>query len=217
LTLRDSDNDLMMSICTSMPVDLRASLTERLISCFPTDPLNVLDTATISRSEPLKFQALHFSWYNRHCTRGHDAPVDVPPRKLRCANRSRTNYAQMLPYPSKDIEEHHLIYDALKTILNDVFCWLDKTVSALLRILPQEYSHLEASASILPDHHTSPVHPFLGLVINMNIATYAHRDSKDNSICLVLPIGYFDGGELCLLEAGLVVPLQHAQLCVFPS
>ncbi|KAH9910256.1 uncharacterized protein B0H18DRAFT_861307, partial [Fomitopsis serialis] len=133
--------------------------------------------------QPIEFAVLYFTWYNRHCTKGHDAPVDVPPRMLSRANCSRTNYAQMLPYPSKDIEEHRPIYDALKTILNNTFCWIEETV---------KYSYLEATASILPDHHTSPVHPFLGLVINVNVATQAHRDSNDDSICLVLPIGDFE-------------------------
>ncbi|KAH9906101.1 uncharacterized protein B0H18DRAFT_1132018 [Fomitopsis serialis] len=163
LTVRDADNNLMVCICTSMPASLKVDLTSQLVACFPINPFKTLDTATLSCGQPIEFAVLYFTWYNRHCTKGHDAPVDVPPRMLSRANCSRTNYAQMLPYPSKDIEEHRPIYDALKTILNNAFCWIEETVR---RILPEEYSYLDATASILPDHHTSPVHPFLGLVIN---------------------------------------------------
>ena len=75
-------------------------------------------------------------------------------------------------------------------------------------MLPDEYRHLEAIASILPDGNTSPVHPFVGLVINLNAVTRAHRDSKDDTMCLVLALGDFEGGDLCLYEPGLVIPLR---------
>ena len=84
-------------------------------------------------------------------------------------------------------------------------------------MLPDEYRHLEAIASILPDGNTSPVHPFVGLVINLNAVTRAHRDSKDDTMCLVLALGDFEGGDLCLYEPGLVIPLRHGKFVVFPS
>ena len=84
-------------------------------------------------------------------------------------------------------------------------------------MLPDEYRHLEAIASILPDGNTSPVHPFVGLVINLNAVTRAHRDSKDDTMCLVLALGDFEGGDLCLYEPGLVVPLRPGHFIIFPS
>ena len=84
-------------------------------------------------------------------------------------------------------------------------------------MLPDEYCHLEAIASILPDGNTSPVHPFVGLVINLNAVTRAHRDSKDDTMCLVLALGNFEGGDLCLYEPGLVVPLRQGHFIIFPS
>ena len=84
-------------------------------------------------------------------------------------------------------------------------------------MLPNEYNHLEATASILPDNNTSAVRPFVGLVINLNVITAAHRDSKDDTVCLVLALGDFDGGELCLYEPGLIIPLQHGDFIIFPS
>ena len=84
-------------------------------------------------------------------------------------------------------------------------------------MLPEEYARLEASATILPDNNTSAVHPFLGLVVNLNVVTTAHRDSKDDTVCLVLVVGDFEGGELCLYEPGLVIPLRHGHFVIFPS
>lgn len=91
------------------------------------------------------------------------------------------------------------------------------TINQLEGVLPIEYERLEATASVLPDYNISAVHPFVGLVLNFNIATCAHRDSKDDGICLVVPVGEFVGGDLCLVEPGLVLPLRHGDFAVFPS
>ncbi|KAH9911107.1 uncharacterized protein B0H18DRAFT_864387, partial [Fomitopsis serialis] len=152
-------------ICTSMSEAMAADLTERLVVCFDTDPLNDVDTATQTQHD---FEAIHFSWYNRHATKGHDAPSDVPPQMMSKSGRSRTNYRQMIPYPSTSLSP---IYQAMERILGDVFSWIDTKVQT---ILPGVYRHLEATASILPNHQQSLVNPFVGLVINVNVATYAH-------------------------------------------
>ena len=49
-------------------------------------------------------------------------------------------------------------------------------------------------AEVLPGNVFSPVHPFLSLVINLNVATLAHRDRQDKELCVVLAVGDFDGG-----------------------
>lgn len=139
----------------------------------------------------------------------------------------------MIAYPSRDMEVHRDIYQSVKSILDDIFQWIENKVGAvfmtqscipvslitlqLLSMLPEEYKILEATASILPDHHRSVVNPFVGLVININVGTYSHRDTRDDSFCLVFPIGDFEGGELCLYEPGLVLPLRHGDFVVFPS
>lgn len=145
---------------------------------------------------------------------------------------SRTNHAQLIPYTSKDVADYSTIYEKIKAVLDDVFAWIDEQVCLCTQVagasgthlirkvahmLPSEYEHLSATASLLPDNCASAVRPFVGLVINLNVSTLAHRDAKDDSICLVLAIGDFDGGELCLYEPGLLVPLRHGDFVVFPS
>lgn len=76
---------------------------------------------------------------------------------------------------------------------------------------------LRQEADILPGNTFSPVYPFLGCVVNLNVATVAHRDQKDKALCLVLPLGDFTGGELCLYEPGFVVQIQSGDLFVFAS
>lgn len=49
------------------------------------------------------------------------------------------------------------------------------------------------------------------------MSTKGHRDGKDLAACVVLPVGRFVGGELCLKEAGLVLPLQSGDFAAFLS
>ncbi|KAH9924487.1 uncharacterized protein B0H18DRAFT_848227, partial [Fomitopsis serialis] len=169
LMLRGENGDLIAGICTSMSQDMRESLASRLSASFESDPL--IHRTTSTDPADVTFQTLHFSWYNRHCTQGHTAPQDVPPRMMKRSGGQRTNHWQMLPYPSKDMVENQGIYNNIKCLLDEVFAFVDAKVRAML---PNEYHHLEATASTLPDNNTSAVHPFLGLVINLNVVTNAH-------------------------------------------
>jgi hypothetical protein len=83
--------------------------------------------------------------------------------------------------------------------------------------LQEEFEMLMEIASVLPGNCTSPIAPFVSLVININVSTKAHRDSLDHHLCLVIPIGYFEGGALCLLENGLVLELRSGDIALFRS
>ena len=70
---------------------------------------------------------------------------------------------------------------------------------------------------ILPCSDVSPVYPFGGFVININVTTRIHRDHGDHDICLVLTISDCTGGELCLFEPGIVLGLRTGDAVVFSS
>ncbi|KAH9830347.1 uncharacterized protein C8Q71DRAFT_688010, partial [Rhodofomes roseus] len=171
LTVHSCHGDIVASICKSMEQSMRDRLIDRLADCFEPDALKVIDTAQ-ERGDHV-FQALHFSWYNRHCTTGHDAPTDVPPMNLKRTGGLKTNYHQMIPYPSKDMANstNVSIYQSVKKILGPVFEWLDMKFKAMI---PDVYERLDAYASILPGNNQAVSAPFLGLVINLNVSTAAH-------------------------------------------
>jgi hypothetical protein len=55
-------------------------------------------------------------------------------------------------------------------------------------------------------------------VVNINVWTKFHRDPGDFlKICCVLVIGEFKGGELGLVEPGLVVELRNGDAIIFSS
>jgi hypothetical protein len=39
----------------------------------------------------------------------------------------------------------------------------------------------------------------------------------DKRICVVMPFGDWEGGELCLYELGLVIKLKPGDIVIFPS
>jgi hypothetical protein len=87
----------------------------------------------------------------------------------------------------------------------------------LQKQLPDIYDDLSIFADVLPGHEVAPAHPFCGIVLNINVVTGAHRDFKDLEICLVIDIGDHVGGELCLVEPGIVLRLRNGDMAIFPS
>ncbi|KAI1785140.1 hypothetical protein LXA43DRAFT_900434, partial [Ganoderma leucocontextum] len=146
---------------------------------------------------------------------GNDAPKHIHPWFLRRAGVQRTNHMQMVPYESREMLDHYEEYDALCHALEQVFSWIEQKVH--LVHLGDLYYELACYAEAIPGRKPSPSHPFAGFILNLNIAAKAHRDGKDFKACLVLPIGTFAGGELCLYEPGLVLPLRSGDCAVFRS
>lgn len=83
--------------------------------------------------------------------------------------------------------------------------------------LQEEFKLLMEVTSVLPGNCSPPVAPFVSLVVNINVCTKAHRDSQDRHLCLVIPIGHFEGGALCLLENRLVLELRAGDVALFRS
>ncbi|EGO04404.1 hypothetical protein SERLA73DRAFT_68088 [Serpula lacrymans var. lacrymans S7.3] len=143
----------------SMPESIRTTLLPYFQSCLgSTTSLHHVDSAV--KGEGFTFQALHFSWYNRHCTK-------------------------LVPYTSKEIQDHANIYQKLKTVFADLFEWINEMLATYL---PAKYLVLRQHAESLPGNNASAVCPFLGLVVNINVSTKAHRDAKDKLFCLVIPL-----------------------------
>jgi hypothetical protein len=83
---------------------------------------------------------------------------------------------------------------------------------------PEEFDELQLAANILPARENSPAYPFCGFVLNINGITKVHRDPHDfRHFCVVIVIGNHTGGELCLLEPGLVLELRHGDTVIFQS
>lgn len=54
-------------------------------------------------------------------------------------------------------------------------------------------------------------------MININACCKAHRDRQDLQFCLIIPVGTFAGGDLVLMETGLVLGLSQGDIVIFRS
>ncbi|PIL34484.1 hypothetical protein GSI_03261 [Ganoderma sinense ZZ0214-1] len=198
--IQAQDKSLLCLILGNMPPELRESLEQNIEICLGgTSDKPVLENIRTPQ-DMADFITIHFQHYARMGLKGTDAPQNVHPWFLERAKASKTNYRQMLPYESREMLDHYEEYDALCVALEQVFSWIDQKLKAHLGDL---YDDIACYAEALPGRTTSPSHPFAGFVLNLNICAKVHRDVKDDKLCLVLPIGSFVGGELCLYEPGL--------------
>ena len=69
LEIRDGQDKLVMCLLPNMPQDMKSSLLGNLAACFDLEPSNLQTMFSGELKENYTFEALHFSYYNRHCTR----------------------------------------------------------------------------------------------------------------------------------------------------
>jgi hypothetical protein len=80
-----------------------------------------------------------------------------------------------------------------------------------------EFDELSIYCDALPMKAACPSYPFGGFVLNLRVSTSAHRDHGDKKLCVVIPFGQFQGGQLCLYEIGLKFDLRLGDVLIFPS
>ena len=83
--------------------------------------------------------------------------------------------------------------------------------------MPDSYKKLAKYGNCLPGDEFLAGYPFGGIVLNLNIATRIHRDTEDLDLCLIIVISKCIGGDLVLLEPGLVLGQRNGDAMVFPS
>ena len=114
--------------------------------------------------------------------------------------------------------------------MDEVMAWIQQKASTtflldsnanyalqLVQRLPDVYKNVSVFADVLPGWEMCPAYPFSSFVINFNVSTGVHHDVNDLAACLVMAIGDCTGGELCLVEPSIIIPLQSGDLVVFPS
>jgi hypothetical protein len=55
------------------------------------------------------------------------------------------------------------------------------------------------------------------MVVNFCVSTDGHRDWSDNRLCVIVPFGNWEGGEIVLHELGLVIKMHSGDALAFPS
>jgi hypothetical protein len=70
---------------------------------------------------------------------------------------------------------------------------------------------------VLPLNQCPTSYPFASFVLNIQAFTKPHKDSWDDTLCVVVQFGQWMGGELVLHELGVVLDLAIGDVLFFPS
>ncbi|KAL0954332.1 hypothetical protein HGRIS_003330 [Hohenbuehelia grisea] len=163
LHVRSSNRGLMF---------LRGTLSEQLKRNLLTKITSIFgDLRPRADGEESTFTSIHFDFYNRYSTNGKNAPCDVHPQLLTKEGLKRAQSSLFIPRPSTEIKKFPRQYELLKECFQDVFEELHMEIETAL---PKEYKIEGIFAEFLPGDEPSPVFPFRGIVVNLNVQTIIH-------------------------------------------
>ncbi|TCD59939.1 hypothetical protein EIP91_011029 [Steccherinum ochraceum] len=210
----DIDGNLAATIVATLPSRVRDAVYDKLtavLNCVLACSQQARTRDSVQEAIGHIFTAMHFqSGYSRNMPPGKKEYDHLNPFFM----KRRLLLQQLVPYASKEITNNPQLFDDLSIVLEDVFHHVDHTMK---RHYPGIYHELSVTAEALPMREDCPAHPFTGFVLNINVVTKAHRDKQDKKVCLVIAIGRFTGGAICLHELGLVIPLRQGDCVMFPS
>jgi len=127
---------------------------------------------------------------------------------------TKVNHHQRIPHLSKDARSDPALYDMFMDSMQPI-CPIFRDL--LLKHLPSVYTRLSTFCDLLPLNYTPQTYPFPGLVTNVQVATDAHFRWCDDTICIVMSWGSYEGGQLVLEGAGIVLDLPSGAVVIFPS
>ncbi|KAJ3806294.1 hypothetical protein F5876DRAFT_50307, partial [Lentinula aff. lateritia] len=216
INVQDQDGKLMFHIDGTLSHEIRNNLLNGLrawceAASVTMTGVQLKDTNSTSNSA---FTALHFSFFAKYGVSGKNAPTDVHPLLLRRTEDKKTNTSQFHVYASADMKKYPEAYDLLCTALEDA---IEQIADKALLRHPDFSRGMQGEIDIVPFYDSTPGRPFRSVVINLNCATLAHKDTKDRKGCVVLVISLCKGGELCLFEPRLVLEMSNGDFIVFPS
>ncbi|KAJ7038762.1 hypothetical protein C8F04DRAFT_1179434 [Mycena alexandri] len=170
LFTRDTDDNLMGHLFC-IPKEYKASLI-RVIDHINTILQGQFKDAD-SREKPFKYLSIHYSWYARYTEKGHSAPKNVHPDKVKKKHVKHVNLIQRGPYKSKELLDKPEEYALLAEAFTDFFGFLRVTVA---KYIPEDTRELSFYVDKLPLGESSPCYPFGGFVVNLDSCTWGHVD-----------------------------------------
>ncbi|KDQ50669.1 hypothetical protein JAAARDRAFT_141616, partial [Jaapia argillacea MUCL 33604] len=179
---------------------IRSNISRNMFGVFGgQNPLTPMDSSALGINH--RFDNFHWSWYNRHSTQGHEAPIDVHPFHCKKVHVTHTNYTQLTPRLSVETRQYNVIYHNMEIIFDDLFDWNHDLVH---KFFPEDYNSLSEFCNELPLDARPACYPLSALVVNLDVTTKGHRGRKDHLLCVIISWGTHKGGGLGLFELGLV-------------
>ncbi|KAE9383441.1 hypothetical protein BT96DRAFT_746410, partial [Gymnopus androsaceus JB14] len=156
---------------TTMPEHLRKDLEKAIEACFKNTDAVLKDTNSWDLRKNPYFNTFHFTHECKYLTQGDEAPTTAHPLMLRNSEGSKTNHSQFICHPSKDMQRYGEEYRDICKSIGETLQWV---VEKVLRLHPDLFQDVVATASLIPGNDSSPISPFTSLVINVNATTLVH-------------------------------------------
>ncbi|KAJ7088970.1 hypothetical protein C8R44DRAFT_649127 [Mycena epipterygia] len=153
-----------------------------------------------------------YTWYYRMGEQGHGAPPETHPNHIH--KGVKINFHQRIPYSTVDTIQKTMEYESLVEIFGEV---MEFQRVQMQRLNLEAYEQVRIFADVLPLNTSSPAYPFCGFMLNLRVATNAHKDPKDKKWCEIIFVSDCEGGHLCLHELGIKLDGRTGHILIFPS
>ncbi|KAG8692773.1 hypothetical protein FRC08_009549 [Ceratobasidium sp. 394] len=178
----------------------------------------VVDTAKLG--DKYKFKGFHVGFWGKMAKSGKKAPSGMHPRLFLGES------SQVGPYLDRAVrmlagnfDPTYFLHCPLRQFNDAVEFMLQPAIIKLAEQIPGLLKqHRVLWDSLNPTYQVGSA-PFCMTVLNIQPATRGHRDASDqlDSICLILPLGDYRGGDLCLFEPGLCIDLRPGMFAAIRS
>ncbi|KAJ3963517.1 hypothetical protein EV361DRAFT_874803, partial [Lentinula raphanica] len=198
----DEEDKTLVTVDSTLPEEHRNCLRNAIRAfCYATS-VELQNRDTSELTAPPIFQ-------------GKPIPKDFHPLHIKRSDGSKVNHSQFYVRASKDLQVFGREFVALSEAIGDI---LQNIIEKRIARDPDLFGEdVEAMVDIMPLHDFTPVRPFTGLVININSVTAAHKDRGDLGGCLVISLGSYEGGEMCLFQPRLAVETRNGDIVSFKS
>ncbi|KAG8718493.1 hypothetical protein FRC09_012602 [Ceratobasidium sp. 395] len=178
----------------------------------------IVDSA--AQGEDYDYQAVHIGMWGRRAMGGQYAPNGTHPRLYMRDN------TQNLPYPDQSVtkladrfDPGHSGFCPLSRLLHTLTDMLQPVWDKLWQYIPTLMRKQETLSDSLGPIYPLECTPFCMVVLNIQAVSRGHRDLGDceDTICLILALGDFKGGALCVYEPGASIDLKHGNLAAIRS
>ncbi|TFK16552.1 hypothetical protein FA15DRAFT_432567 [Coprinopsis marcescibilis] len=210
LKITGDKGDLLAFVCANTPSHLQDGFIDKYMSLYP-GTIKECNSAELGLRLP--FKSSHFSLYNKFSAIAPEGTEQAHPSTFVHGSQTRDS-STLQPRESEAVLSYPLEFSHFKDSFQPLCEWISSQIQDLI---PEEAGILEAYLNTLPGSPTVAVHPMPCMALNHNPCTLQHFDGGDAGSAIVIAFIKGKGGQLVLVELGLVLELESGHIVIFPA
>ncbi|KAF6745749.1 hypothetical protein DFP72DRAFT_856056 [Ephemerocybe angulata] len=211
LRINDKNGDWLLVAWTDMPESIRRPVLDQMQLLFPD---LIKDTDTKAEGTRSILGLVDLIWYTTELQANKATPMDADVSTIRKHGKNKVNSCCNVPRGSREYKDYPDERDAIYEAFEPLFHWISEKAQATL---PDDCQITGGYVDLLPGQQTVACYPFPCLVVNFNVATRLHRDVGDDNFCITVGFTEGLGGDLCLMETGIVCKSRPGDVFAFRS